>query len=50
MLWILFMVLGSLWLLGIFGKYPLGIGIHVLLILAVVALAVQLFRSGHRPV
>jgi hypothetical protein len=50
MLWIVFAVLMSLWLVGVFGKYPLGIGIHVLLILAVAALAVQLFRSGHRSV
>jgi uncharacterized membrane protein YoaK (UPF0700 family) len=42
MLWTLFVILLSLWLLGIVSGYALGGFIHVLLVLAVVALIFQL--------
>ena len=48
MLWIAFVVLIGLWLTGVFTSYTLGGGIHILLLLAVVALAVQLVRGYHK--
>jgi hypothetical protein len=45
MLWTLFVVLLVLWLLGIVSGYALGGFVHVLLVLAVVALIVQLLGS-----
>ncbi len=42
MLWTLFVVLLVLWLLGVVGSYTLGGFIHILLVLAVVALIFQL--------
>lgn len=42
MLWTLFIILLGLWLLGIVSGYALGGFIHVLLVLAVVALIYQL--------
>lgn len=47
MLWTLFVVLLVLWLLGIVTSYTFGGFIHILLILAVVALVFQLI-SGRR--
>jgi len=47
MLWTLFVVLLVLWLLGIVSSYTLGGFIHILLVLAVVALVLQLI-SGRR--
>jgi Family of unknown function (DUF5670) len=47
MLWTIFVVLLVLWLLGMVSAYTMGGFIHVLLILAVVAVAVQLI-SGRR--
>jgi hypothetical protein len=47
MLWTLFVILLVLWLLGVVSSYTLGGFIHILLILAVVALVFQLI-SGRR--
>jgi hypothetical protein len=49
MLWTLFVILLVLWLLGIVTSYTLGGFIHILLVLAVVALIFQLI-SGRRTV
>jgi hypothetical protein len=49
MLWTLFVVLLVLWLLGVVSSYTLGGFIHILLVLAVVALVIQLM-SGRRTV
>jgi hypothetical protein len=49
MLWTLFVVLLLLWLLGVVSSYTLGGFIHLLLVLAVVAVLVQLI-SGRRAV
>jgi len=48
MLWTLFVVLFVLWLLGMVSSYTLGGFIHIMLILAIVAVCVQLI-SGRRP-
>jgi hypothetical protein len=47
MLWTLFVILLVLWLLGIVTSYTLGGFIHILLVLAVVALIFQLI-TGRR--
>jgi uncharacterized protein DUF5670 len=47
MLWTIFVILLVLWLLGIVTSYTLGGFIHILLVLAVVALIFQLI-SGRR--
>ena len=49
MLWTIFLVLIVLWMLGVVSSYTLGGFIHVLLVLAVVALLVQLIQ-GRRVV
>ena len=49
MLWTLFVVLLILWLLGVVTSYTLGGFIHILLVLALVALVFQLI-SGRRTV
>jgi hypothetical protein len=49
MLWTIFLVLVVLWMLGVVSSYVLGGFIHVLLVLAVVALLVQLIQ-GRRVV
>jgi Family of unknown function (DUF5670) len=49
MLWTIFVILLVLWLLGIVSSYTLGGFIHILLVLALVALVFQLV-SGRRPV
>jgi hypothetical protein len=46
MLWTLFVILLVLWLLGVVSGYALGGFIHILLVLAVVALLFQLL--GHQ--
>lgn len=48
MLWTIFVILLVLWLLGVITSYTLGGFVHILLVLAVVALIVQLV-SGRRP-
>lgn len=45
MLWTLFVVLLVLWLLGVVSSYTLGGFIHLLLVIAVVALVVQLIQG-----
>ena len=45
MLWTIFVVLLVLWLLGLVTSYTLGGFIHVLLILALVAIVVQLVQG-----
>jgi hypothetical protein len=47
MLWTLFVVLLVLWLLGVVSSYTMGGFIHLLLVLALVALVFQLI-SGRR--
>lgn len=49
MLWTIFVVLLVLWLLGVVSSYTMGGFIHLLLVLAVIALIFQLI-SGRRPV
>ena len=49
MLWTLFVVLLVLWVLGLVSSYTLGGFIHILLVLAIVALVFQLL-SGRRAV
>jgi hypothetical protein len=48
MLWTVACVLVVLWILGLVTSYTMGGFIHVLLVLAVISLAVQLFRGGRR--
>jgi uncharacterized protein DUF5670 len=49
MLWTLFVVLLVLWLLGVVSSFTLGGFIHILLVLAVIALVFQLL-AGRRTV
>jgi len=49
MLWTLFIILLVLWLLGVVSSYTLGGFIHILLVLAVIALIFQLI-GGRRTV
>jgi uncharacterized protein DUF5670 len=48
MLWTLFVILLVLWLLGMVSSYTMGGFIHILLVLALVAVLVQII-SGRRP-
>ncbi|HLH08948.1 MAG TPA: lmo0937 family membrane protein [Terriglobales bacterium] len=48
MLWTLFIVLLVLWLVGVVSSYTLGGFIHILLVLAVLALIFQLVTNGSR--
>ena len=45
MLWTLFVILLALWLVGVVSSYTLGGFIHILLVLAVVALIFQLMTN-----
>ena len=49
MLWTIFVILIVLWLLGMVSAYTMGGFIHILLVLAVVAVAIQLI-NGRRDV
>ena len=49
MLWTIFVVLLVLWLLGVVSSYTLGGFIHILLVLAIVAVVIQLIQ-GRRAV
>ena len=49
MLWTLFVILLVLWLIGVVSSYTLGGFIHILLVLALIALVFQLL-SGRRTV
>ncbi len=48
MLWTIFIVLLVLWLIGVVSSYTLGGFIHILLVLAVIALIFQLI-TGRNP-
>ena len=50
MLWTIFVILLVLWLLGVVSSYTLGGFIHILLVLAVIALVFQLIRSKNSSV
>jgi hypothetical protein len=50
MLWTLFVVLLVLWLLGMVSSYTMGGFIHILLMLAVVALVFQLITRRRTTV
>jgi hypothetical protein len=45
MLWTVFLVLIVLWMLGVVSSYTLGGFIHVLLVLAIIALLIQLIQG-----
>jgi len=49
MLWTIFLILFVLWLLGVVSAYTMGGFIHILLLLAVVAVLIQLI-NGRRVV
>ena len=49
MLWTIFVILLVMWLLGLVTAYTMGGFIHILLVLAVVAVLIQLI-SGRRVV
>jgi hypothetical protein len=49
MLWLIFMILLVLWLLGMVTSYTLGGFLHLLLILAVAAVLIRVIQ-GRRPV
>ncbi len=49
MLWTVFVILLILWLIGVVSSYTLGGFIHILLVLALIALIFQLV-SGRRAV
>ena len=48
MLWTLFVILFIMWLLGMVTSYTLGGFIHILLVLALVAVLIQLI-TGRQP-
>lgn len=50
MLWTLFVILLVLWLLGIVSGFALGGFVHILLVLAVVALVFQLLTNHQEEV
>jgi Family of unknown function (DUF5670) len=45
MLWTIFVILMVMWLLGMVSAYTMGGFIHILLVLAVVAVAIQLING-----
>jgi hypothetical protein len=47
MLWTIFLILMVMWMLGMVTAYTMGGFIHILLVLAVVAVAIQLI-TGRR--
>jgi Family of unknown function (DUF5670) len=48
MLWTIFVILFILWLAGMVTSYTLGGFIHILLVLAIVAIVIQLV-TGRQP-
>ncbi len=48
MLWILFIIFLTLWMLGIVSAYTFGGVVHILLVLAVIALIFQLISVNRR--
>jgi Family of unknown function (DUF5670) len=49
MLWTVFIVLLVLWLIGVVSSYTMGGLIHILLVLAVVALVFQVVTNHRHP-
>jgi hypothetical protein len=49
MLWTIFVILLVLWLLGMVSSYTMGGFIHILLVLAIVAVIIRLIQ-GRSPV
>ncbi|HSB15540.1 MAG TPA: lmo0937 family membrane protein [Bryobacteraceae bacterium] len=49
MLWLIFWILLAMWLLGMVTSYTLGGFLHILLILAVVAVLIRVIQ-GRNPV
>ena len=49
MLWTIFAILLILWLLGLVTAHTLGVFIHILLILAIVAVLIRIIQ-GRNPV
>ena len=49
MLWTLFVILMVLWLLGVISGYTMGGFMHLLLVLAVIALVFQLIVLRREP-
>ena len=49
MLWTIFLILLVMWMLGMVTSYTLGGFIHILLVIAIVALLIQLIQ-GRRAV
>jgi len=50
-LWLVAAVLVVAWLLGIGGVYAIGAPVHLLLVLAIVAVLINMFTTRrHRPV
>jgi uncharacterized protein DUF5670 len=47
MLWTLFVILLLMWLLGMVSSYTFGGFIHILLVLALVAVCIQLITGRH---
>jgi Family of unknown function (DUF5670) len=45
MLWTIFVILIVMWMLGMVSAYTMGGFIHILLVLAVVAVAIQLING-----
>jgi hypothetical protein len=45
MLWTIFLILIVMWMLGMVSAYTMGGFIHILLVLAVVAVAIQLING-----
>lgn len=45
MLWTIALVLGILWLLGLLSSYTLGGFVHILLLLAVVAVLIRVIQG-----
>jgi hypothetical protein len=48
MLWIIFVILLILWLLGMIGGYVIGGFIHILLVIAIVVVLIRIIQ-GRRP-
>jgi hypothetical protein len=49
MLWLIFMILLILWLLGMVSSYTLGGFLHILLIVAIAAVLIRVIQ-GRRPI
>lgn len=49
MLWTIFVILSLMWLLGMVSAYTMGGFIHILLVLALVAVLIQVI-SGRRAI